>query len=225
MNSIQLKKAYLISLCLSAKTVLAETSSEGQADEEKTMVNQVLEALLQPSAEHMQIYLGLGLVLAVISGLVYQSFREGEMKVTMEDFNDDKPARSKRAKVKRPEGAAEPQLHNGPPPGMAMFNDNGIDYDALHKQLDEQAPWPKTISGSLEPEDALKLMKIIADNAYVTYNPIRQKLINERLNHLQFKREKEYAQCVARTMKEFQGIQNEVAMASGNFLGLNEAQF
>lgn len=46
MNSIQLKKAYLISLCLSAKTVLAETTSEGQADEEKTMVNQVLEALL-----------------------------------------------------------------------------------------------------------------------------------------------------------------------------------
>ena len=52
-RNINLQKAYLISLCLSAQRVLAETTQEEEAVPAKTLVDQVLDALKEPSEEHM----------------------------------------------------------------------------------------------------------------------------------------------------------------------------
>jgi hypothetical protein len=66
---------------------LAETP-EGEAIPEKTLVEQILEAVKKPSAEHLNLYIGMGLVLAVIAGVVYAAFgKEQEIqKISMEDL-------------------------------------------------------------------------------------------------------------------------------------------
>ena len=59
-----------MALCLHATRVLAETA-EGEAVAQKTFVDQVLEAVKNPSGEHMNIYIGMGFVLAIIAGVLY----------------------------------------------------------------------------------------------------------------------------------------------------------
>lgn len=103
---MRLQKAYLISLCLSAQRVLAENTSEEAAVQEKALLDQVLEAVKNPSADHMQIYIGLGLLLAVIAAVIMTALKGDEtQKVSLDDFADEKPR--KRAGLKKPQGAAE----------------------------------------------------------------------------------------------------------------------
>jgi len=104
LNSFQLRKAYLISLCLSAQRVLAEDTGSEEKAAERALLDQVLDALKQPSGEHMQIYVCLGLALAIIAGIVYMSFGEKQIKVTLDDVDDGAP--KKRAKAKRHPDAA-----------------------------------------------------------------------------------------------------------------------
>ena len=67
----KLKKAYLISLCLCAQKTLAETTTVEEAVQEKAFLSQVLDALTKPSSEHMATYIGLGLALAIVAGIVF----------------------------------------------------------------------------------------------------------------------------------------------------------
>ena len=64
-QSLQMKKAYLISLCLCAQKVLAENSAEGEVVEQKAMLQQILDAVTNPSGEHYKIYMGFGLTIIV----------------------------------------------------------------------------------------------------------------------------------------------------------------
>lgn len=50
---LRMQKAYLISLCLSAQRVLAENTGEQDAVKEKALLDQVLEAVKNPSADHL----------------------------------------------------------------------------------------------------------------------------------------------------------------------------
>ena len=101
---VRLQKAYLISLCLSAQRVLAENTSEEAAVQEKALLDQVLEAVKNPSADHMQIYIGLGLLLAIIAAVIMTALKGDEtQKVSLDDFADEKPR--KRAGLKKPAGA------------------------------------------------------------------------------------------------------------------------
>lgn len=74
-SPFRLRKAYLISLCLTAQQALAqaETESEdqGAAQAQNDLLNQVLVALQNPSADHAQIYAQLGVALLLVAGLVY----------------------------------------------------------------------------------------------------------------------------------------------------------
>jgi len=51
--------------------VLADNTLEEQAVPEKALLDQILDAVKSPGAEHMKIYLGMGLVLAIIGGIVF----------------------------------------------------------------------------------------------------------------------------------------------------------
>jgi len=63
---------------LSAQRVLAENTSEEAAVQEKALLDQVLEAVKNPSADHMQIYIGLGLLLAVIAAVIMTALKGDE---------------------------------------------------------------------------------------------------------------------------------------------------
>jgi hypothetical protein len=66
----------------------------------------VLEAFKEPSADHMQIYIGLGLLVAVIIGIVMTALGgEKVQKVTLDDVADAKPR--KKAGLKKPAGSTE----------------------------------------------------------------------------------------------------------------------
>ena len=85
----KLKKAYLLSLCLCAQKTLAETTTAEEAVQEKAFIGQVLDAITKPSAEHMSTYLGLGLALAIVAGIVLialgGSKKENQIKFSLED--------------------------------------------------------------------------------------------------------------------------------------------
>lgn len=102
---------YLIALCLQAQHVMAEQTEPDQKVEEKELLQQVLNALKEPSGEHMKIYACLGLALAVVAGIVYMALSPSkQIKVTLDDVRveEAEAPKRKRAKIKRPEGAAEP---------------------------------------------------------------------------------------------------------------------
>lgn len=103
---LHLQKAYLISLCLQAQRVLAENTGAGDAIQQKALLDQVLAAFTEPSADHLQIYIGIGLLVAVIVGIVMTGLKgEATQKVTFDDVADAKPR--KRAGLKKPEGSTD----------------------------------------------------------------------------------------------------------------------
>lgn len=85
--------------------MLAEGTGEEDAIKEKALLDQVLEAVKNPSADHMQIYLGLGLLLAIIAAVIMSAMKgEETQKVTLDDVDTGKPR--KKAGLKKPAGAA-----------------------------------------------------------------------------------------------------------------------
>ena len=80
---IHLQKAYLIALCLTAQRVLAETTEEGTAPQEKALLDQVLDSLTQPAG-----IISLCVAAAVIIGVVVMGMSGGDSgsKVTLEDL-------------------------------------------------------------------------------------------------------------------------------------------
>lgn len=100
----------MISLCLAAQRVVAESTGEDAAVAEKTLLDQVLQALKEPSGEHMQIYIGLGLVLTILAGIVMMATSsEKTVKVTLDDVDDPNAAAKprKKAGLKKPAGAPD----------------------------------------------------------------------------------------------------------------------
>lgn len=69
------------------------TTTEGDAVEEKALLSHVLDALTKPSSEHLSTYLGLGMALAIIAGLVFTALggknEQGSIKVTLDDVKSE----------------------------------------------------------------------------------------------------------------------------------------
>ena len=83
------RRVQLISMCLMAKQILAQegeqqeenTTEQEQTQQEApeiTIIDQVLDALKNPSAEHINIYAGLGFVVLVIVLVASQVMKEKE---------------------------------------------------------------------------------------------------------------------------------------------------
>lgn len=115
---------------------------------------------------------------------------EKTVKVTLDDVDDPNAAAKprKKAGVKKPAGAAAKPAasYKG---GQAELT---VDKDAIYKELDENGPFEKTITGALEPSSFVKLRRTIGKHAYLTFVPRKDQMMNERLGHLKAQRMKEY---------------------------------
>lgn len=122
-----------MALCLHATRVLAETTTEGEAIPEKTFVDQVLEAVKNPSGEHMQIYIGMGFVLAIIAGVIYSALgkEQAVQKISMDDLGgapteNDSETKSKKKKKKDKKKTTDGDWEEV----------EGLDVDDLQKDMD-----------------------------------------------------------------------------------------
>ncbi len=150
-----------------------------------------MDAVKNPGAEHMQIYAGLGVALAVIAGIVMMAFGKSDegLKVTLDDVETDKKpdkkkASSKKASSKKSSKKAEKEDD---------WEDEGpIDKDALYKELDQEGPFTASLQGTLEPKDMIKLKEIVGKHAYIAFKSTKEEMMQERLGYFKKKQFKEY---------------------------------
>ena len=167
---VHLQKAYLIALCLTAQRVLAETTEEGKAPEEKALLDQVLENLTQPAG-----IASVCVAFAVILGIVFMGMSGGKdsgSKVTLDDL-PTRPPKKKQESTKTKEEEEEDE-----------WSDEDVDKDEMYKEMDEVGPFVKTIQGTLEPDSLVKLRKIINKWTYKSFMTRKAELMEERLGYL-----------------------------------------
>jgi len=95
-----------------------------------------MDAVKNPGAEHMQIYAGLGVALAVIAGIVMMAFGKSDegLKVTLDDVATDKKPDKKKASSSKKAAAKKSSKKTEKEDD---WEDEGpIDKDALYKELD-----------------------------------------------------------------------------------------
>ena len=227
----KLQKAYLISLCLCAKRALADTTEEGTAEQEKAFVDQVLESLTQPSAEHMNTYIGLGLALAIIAGIVFMAIGGGQtdknqIKVTMDDVKTESKPDPNQAKklAKKQKKKAEAEVKPKEDEDWSD-DDDPADNDAIYKAIDQGGPFVRTDSGTLEPESMLALRKIIIKHAAYAFMTRKEELFQARLGLLKQARWQEYSECLRATQDEFAHHIFEQTKTAAEFIDLDPATY
>lgn len=171
-------------LCLCAQKVLADIEGGEQATgeevkAEKALLDQVMEALQDPSAEHMQIYMGLGVALAVVAGILYMALSGGKAKeatLTLSELEDAAPSqlKGKKAKTAAAKKAKKVEEDDG-------WEDDEHDSASMLKEIDQVGGFTKTMEGTLEPADMIKLRRIIGKYAYKSFMPVKEEMMNKRL--------------------------------------------
>ena len=206
----KLRKAYLISLCLCAEKTLAVTTTAEEAVQEKAFIAQVLESLTKPSSEHMATYIGLGLALAIVAGIVFIAMgssagdKQGQIKVTLDDVKtdskkpakeDSSPKKKEDAKEKKGEdGEKKTEDGDGEDEEGSWSDEESeeIDTDNLYKDLDQKGPFLRTVTGTLEPESLLKLRRIIIRYAALAFSDRKEEFQKERVDLLKRKKFTQY---------------------------------
>lgn len=102
----------------------------------------------------MPIYIGIGLALIVIAGLVYSAM--GGEKTTAVTFDDmgasESSSKSKKSDSKSSKSTADSKSSKKPKKKEDEdWEDEAFDLDALHQEIDK-AGLTKTLQGTLEPE-------------------------------------------------------------------------
>lgn len=110
----------------------------------------------------MKIYACLGLALAVIAAIVYNAMgSKKDIKVSLDDIaspEDDEPKpKRKRAGVKRAQGAPEPKAKKE----KDDWEDDPFEKDTLYKLVDDNGPYPKSMTGTVEPNEFRMLRRVI----------------------------------------------------------------
>ena len=239
--SAKLRKAYLISLCLCAEKTLAVTTTAEEAVQEKAFIAQVLESLTKPSSEHMATYIGLGLALAIVAGIVFIAMgnsagdKQGQIKVTLDDVKTDskKPtakvdsaAPKKKEDANAKESEKKTTTEDGEEEGSWSDEDSDeIDTDNLYKDLDQKGPFLRTVTGTLEPESLLKLRRIIIRYAAKAFMERKEELQTERINHLKRKKYSLYKECLQNIGAEFQEVMFKTTKTAAEFLELDPATY
>ena len=213
------------------KEFIEQVLEDAVAEPEKELKDQVLEAVLEavqnPGAEHMQVYTGMVLVLAIIGFIVMTACKKEEtVKVSLDDIASDKPAR-KRAGVKKHKDAAEvaKPTATAAKSGSVDWEDCKIDLEGLQQELDTEGPYPKKITGSLEAAAMCKLKRVIGKYAYLSFLQCKEKMMHERIGYLKNKQEKEYQQMIMKAAQKFGKLQFEVTKLAAEFIDLDEANF
>lgn len=206
--------------------MLAQAATEdGQqqaAAVETDLINQVLDALKNPSGDHMQIYVQLGVALVLVAGLVYAGLQamkpKEQLMFTMADAEGDKP--KKRARVKKPQGAPQAAVAS-PAKKDDDWEDYDFDKDAMFKELDEAGPFAKKLTGTLEPEAFYKFRQIVMKYTFLAFADRKEELMQNRLTFFKSQRWQEYAKQIATASRDYQVCMKQVTMHAGQFIDLD----
>ncbi len=163
-----------------------------------------MDAVKNPGAEHMQIYAGLGVALAVIAGIVMMAFGKSDegLKVTLDDVATDKkkPDKKKASSTKK---AAAKKSSKKTEQEDDWEDEGPVDKDALYKELDQEGPFTASLQGTLEPKDMIKLKEIVGKHAYIAFKSTKEEMMQERLGYFKKKQFKEYGQIIMKASQMF----------------------
>lgn len=133
----------------------------------------------EPSADHLNIYIGMLFVAAFMGYFIYNMV------------------------------TSKPKLHNeqlllsdvldntaNAPKKMAAF----------HKSLDENGPFPIEPTEILSAENYVKLRRLISEQSYIEFRDRRDELMEERIMHMKQGKQKEYMASVNTAATEYRNI-------------------
>lgn len=108
-------------------------------------MDQIVQSVKEPSADHLNIYIGLAIAMSFLGYFLYVSLGLGKPKLCKEQlFLSDVVDSSSKAVDKE---------------------------DAFHKKLDQNGPYAREPTGILTRESILKLRTLINEKAYLEYRP------------------------------------------------------
>lgn len=112
-------------------------------------------AVQQPSADHLNIYIGLVFAIAFVGYFLYSQFASKQPNMYKEQlFLSD----------------------------MVDTSESSVNKDAaFHKQLDQLGAMAREISGVLTKESFAKLRAAITEKTYVEFKDRRDQMLNERI--------------------------------------------
>ena len=129
-------------------------------------MDQIVVSVQQPSADHLNIYIGLILAMAFLGYFLYTT------------FGSDKPKTIKE------------QLYLS---DLVDTTSESVNKDsAFHKKLDQEGPYAREPSGLLTKESLLKLRRAISEKAYFEFKERREELMQERIAFMKQHKHSEY---------------------------------
>jgi hypothetical protein len=129
-------------------------------------LDQIVVSVQQPSADHLNIYIGLILAMAFLGYFLYTT------------FGSDKPKTIKE------------QLYLS---DLVDTTSESVNKDsAFHKKLDQEGPYAREPSGILTKESLLKLRRAISEKAYFEFKERREELMQERIAFMKQNKQSEY---------------------------------
>lgn len=129
-------------------------------------MDQIVVSVQQPSADHLNIYIGLILAMAFLGYFLYTT------------FGSDKPKTIKE------------QLYLS---DLVDTTSESVNKDsAFHKKLDQEGPYAREPSGILTKESLLKLRRAISEKAYFEFKERREELMQERIAFMKQNKQSEY---------------------------------
>ena len=129
-------------------------------------MDQIVVSVQQPSADHLNIYIGLILAMAFLGYFLYTA------------IGTDKPKTIKE------------QLYLS---DLVDTTSESVNKDsAFHKKLDQEGPYAREPSGILTKESLLKLRRAISEKAYFEFKERREELMQERIAFMKQNKQSEY---------------------------------
>ena len=156
---------------------------------ETSMPSVIYEALSNPSAKYASVYAAITLVLLTcVVGLRKLLGSQTQKSVKLDDI-----APEDNTKTKSSTSTSTKVLPTG----------QSIDLDRLYQMLDEEGPYERSLSGSVEPASFVKLMRVVNKVTYKAYMPRKEELLQERLSFLRQQKMREYTENVKKASLEY----------------------
>ena len=132
-----------------------------------------MKALTQPSADHLNLYIGMLFALAFIGYFLYTTF------------------------------GGKPKLHAEQLLLSDVVEETSKGPNEFHKLLDQSGPYAREADGLLTQEALLKLKKCITMKAVGQFKARREELMQERILLLKNNDQQKYAQAVQKSIDEY----------------------
>lgn len=174
----------------------------------------------------MQIYAGLGVALAVVAGILYMALGGSSSKaqtITLSELEDAAPSQPKGKKAKLSGGAQAKKTKKEKEDDD--WEDDEHDSASMFKEIDSLGGFTKTMEGTLEPADMIKLRRVIGKYAYRSFMPVKEEMMQKRLALFKAKKWPEYTAQVQEAAKQYQKINFEVTKLAAEFLDIDEVNF